>query len=320
MNARVKIATPTMREFNVSNALLDDPAALQAAWDRDGYWFFRDVLDKGAIARMRSIITDYLGELGMIDPADPLARYTGADLSNFPHRLDEIVKRKAYRTLTENPNINAFFRRLFGVEPFWVPFTEYRATPPLRQLNRPRFDFIHEDGVYNDGLPFLICWIPLAEIDDDVGGLALAEGLHKGPVLHEKDGTDILPIKEAAIPPSAWRRTTYRPGDVLLMSLRTPHSGLANLSDRFRLSMDTRIMPSSGKVPIVGELTAISAGSLTVRGRHGEHTLQLDDNSYCRDLWGKKLPRPTIPEFYRAGHEVIIATAGDRVVMMRPQH
>lgn len=320
MNAQVKIATPEMRELNASNPLLDDAAALQAAWDRDGYWFFRDVLDKNAIARMRSIITDYLGELGMIDPADPQARYTGADLSNFPHRLDEIAKRKAYRTLTEDPNVNAFFRRLFGVEPFWVPFTEYRATPPVQQLNRSRFDFIHEDGVYNDGMPFLICWIPLAEIDAEVGGLALAEGLHHGPVLHEKEGTQFLGIKESAIPATAWRRTTYQPGDVLLMSLRTPHSGLANLSDRFRLSLDTRIMPSNAKVPIVGQLTAISESSLTVRDRHGEHTLQLDESSYCRDLWANKLAQHIIPEFYRAGHDVIIATAGDRVVMMRPQH
>lgn len=320
MNAQLKIATPQMRELNASNGLLDDRAALQAAWDRDGYWFFRDVLDKDAIARMRSIITEYLGELGMIDPADAHARYTGADLTDFPFRLDAIVERKAYRTLTENQEINAFFRRLFGVEPFWVPFTEYRATPPAQDLNRSRFDFIHEDGIYNDGLPFLICWIPLSEIDDDVGGLALAEGLHTGPVLHEKDGAQILPIRESAIPPGAWRRTTYRAGDVLLMSLRTPHSGLANLSDRFRLSLDTRIMPSNDKVPIVGQLTAISADTLTVRDRNCEHTLALDGSSYCRDLWGNKLAQQAIAEFYQAGHDVIIAHDGGRVVMMRPQH
>jgi hypothetical protein len=299
MNAQLKIATPEMRELNVSNRLLDDRAALQAAWDRDGYWFFRDVLDKDAIARMRSIITEYLGELGMIDPADARARYTGADLTDFPFRLDAIVERKPYRTLTEDPKINAFFRRLFGVEPFWVPFTEYRATPPAQDLNRSRFDFI---------------------LDDDVGGLALAEGLHTGPVLHEKDGAQILPIKESAIPPGAWRRTTYRAGDVLLMSLRTPHSGLANLSDRFRLSLDTRIMPSNDKVPIVGQLTAISADTLTVRDRNGEHTLALDGSSYCRDLWGQKLAQQAVAEFYRPGHDVIIAHAGGRVVMMRPQH
>ena len=93
MNAQLKIATPQMRELNVSNALLDDRAALQAAWDRDGYWFFRDVLNKDAIARMRSIITTYLGELGVIDPTDPQARYTGADLTHFPLRLDAIVER-----------------------------------------------------------------------------------------------------------------------------------------------------------------------------------------------------------------------------------
>src|SRR5581483_3085536 len=39
------IGTPPMRERSVSNHLLGNRAALDAAWDRDGYWFFRDVLD-----------------------------------------------------------------------------------------------------------------------------------------------------------------------------------------------------------------------------------------------------------------------------------
>lgn len=44
---------PTMQELKTRNHLLDDKAALNAAWEQDGYWFFRDVLDKQAVARLR---------------------------------------------------------------------------------------------------------------------------------------------------------------------------------------------------------------------------------------------------------------------------
>jgi hypothetical protein len=44
-----------MEELQVCNALLGNRAALDAAWQRDGYWFFRDVLDQGAVARLRAV-------------------------------------------------------------------------------------------------------------------------------------------------------------------------------------------------------------------------------------------------------------------------
>ena len=50
MNAQLQTALPSLRELNVSNHLIGDRQALQAAWERDGYWFFRDVLDQDVIA------------------------------------------------------------------------------------------------------------------------------------------------------------------------------------------------------------------------------------------------------------------------------
>src|SRR5581483_6086573 len=79
------IGTPPMRELSVSNHLLGNRAALDAAWDRDGYWFFRDVLDKNAIARVRAIYLRVLDRLGVIDPSrTDAAVYNGASLENFP--------------------------------------------------------------------------------------------------------------------------------------------------------------------------------------------------------------------------------------------
>ena len=45
----------------------------------------------------------------------------------------------------------------------------------------------------------------------------------------------------------------------------TPHSGAKNCSQQFRCSMDLRVMPASGHRPIIGEVTAVGADSVTVR-------------------------------------------------------
>ena len=83
MNAPTQIM-PELRELNVSNPLLGDKEALAAAWDRDGYWFFRDVLDKEVIAGIRQAYVDYLVEMGLVDPGAPEPRYNGADYSHLP--------------------------------------------------------------------------------------------------------------------------------------------------------------------------------------------------------------------------------------------
>ncbi len=323
MNAPERFVYPEMGELNVANDLLGDDAALKAAWDRDGYWFFRNVLDQTAIGRARQRFLDYLADRGMIVRGDAEARHTGVVPEGWSDMVEDIARQKlAQQEIMADDKVNAFFARLFGCPPLWVPFTVYRCSVPNanRSRSRSRFDMIHEDGTYSNGLPFLICWIPLAEIDDEVGGLALAEGLHHGPCLHKMDGIRILPIEDEVIPAHAWKRTTYRPGDVLLMDQRTPHSGLANYSDRFRLSIDTRILPDRGDVPIIGTLTAFSLNGLTVRDHKGETTLSLDDESYCRGQYGNRILRPDLPQEYHPGSEVIVAHDGRRVICMRPQH
>jgi len=314
--------TPQMGELNCSNHLIGDHAALAAAWERDGYWFFRDVLDKAVIAQIRKVYGEYLVEMGVADADDPQYRYNGADYAHLPinTNLTRLNDRKAHKLLHEAPTINAFFAKLFGCDPFWVPFTVHRTNPPVSDRTRSRFDFIHEDGVYNDGLDFLICWVPIDDIDEEVGGIGLLEGVHNGPCLHRKEGMKIIPIRQEDVPPDTWRRTDYRPGDVLLMGLHTPHSGLANISrDRFRMSMDTRIMPSTAKVPLIGTVVAVSEAGVTVENAAGRHVRRLDAASFVRGTQGDQMPIADVSRRYKAGDEVIVACEGDRVVNMRPQ-
>lgn len=317
----------TMCELNVSNSFLGEHVALKARWDADGYLFFRDVLDHVPLNRMRTLMLEHLDRNGFVDASDPEARWTGKGRENFTFfPVKEMNEIRAARTVMEDESVKAFFHRLFGAPLYWVPFTEYRTTPPAVDKNRSRFDFIHEDAIYSDRLDFIICWVPLSDIDAQVGGLAVAEGMHKLPCLHKKDGAKINPIDLESVPVDAWRRANYRLGDVLLMSRRTPHSGLSNHSDRFRLSFDTRVLPHGGdfpyspKLPYVGTVVSIHDGQIAIADSHGEHILRMDETSYIRGFHGNRLTGAEVLDMYTPGFEVIAAYEDDFLQTLRPQH
>ncbi|MGA8705927.1 MAG: phytanoyl-CoA dioxygenase family protein [Steroidobacteraceae bacterium] len=325
------IGTPPMREFNLSNHLLGNPAALEAAWDRDGYWFFRDVLDKDAVARLRGVYLQVLGDLGVIDTRrTDAAVYNGASLENFPiamggdPAIDPLMAKHPMKQFVSEPSIHAFFTQLFGDEPFWVPNTEYHALPPNSGRSGSRFNYVHADGANNKGLPLRICWIPLAPIDEATGGLALAEGLH-GPRLNDFPRPP-AGIEQSDVPAVAWRRAEFRPGDLLMFSLETPHTGLANLSDRFfRLSMDIRGMKKSDNVPMIGTVVAIDENAITIADDNGgQQTFRLNEDTFCRifraRLSGMPLQLAEIPRLVKLGDPVYVASNRGTATFIRPQH
>lgn len=322
MKPTIRVArAPEARELNVSNHLLGDRAALDAAWERDGYWFFRGVLDRDAVARLRGVYMELLARHGVADRDDPAALYNGASLEGFPLRMDPLSASKAWRPFVEDAPVHAFFQRLLGDDPFWIPTVEYRATPPIADRARPRLDYVHQDGFYNKGIPFRICWIPLADIDSEVGGLMLGEGLHRGPILHDSGTPPLFPIPDNAIAEDRWRRADYRPGDLLMMDLNTPHSGIANHSDRFRLSMDIRVMGASENPPIVGRVAGVEPGAIRVEGDDGRGgRFRLDAQSYVRGLDGRQVPLADIPARFKVGDEVILAASNDHATILRPTH
>lgn len=323
--------TLPMCDFTVSNHLLGDPEALEAAWDRDGYWFFRGVLDKGAVDRLRGVYIETLRDLKVIDPSrDDAAIYNGASLEGFPIKNDgnptgdPLLDKHPMKAFTQDPAIIEFFTDLLGGAPYFVPNTEYHAAPPKTDHSGPRFNYVHCDGANNKGLPLKICWIPLAEIDERTGGLALTEGLHK-PRMNDfprpPEG-----IRADDVPADAWRRTVYQPGDLLVFSLESPHSGLANRSkDVFRLSCDVRVMKASENVPMVGKVAAVDHNAITVTDDAGKSdTFRLNEDTFCRisrgRLTGMPLELAEIPEKLNIGDPVYVASNRGTATFIRPQH
>lgn len=335
MNAVVQSAfadTLPMQELNVSNHLLGDRAALDAAWERDGYWFFRGVLDQEAVARTRRIYLEVLDQLGVIDPAETgAARYNGGSLDDYPIYMggpceeDPLFLRYPRDQFVNDPAIRPFFEQVFGGEVFWVPNSEFQAVPPgSGRAGASRFNYVHADGPNNKGLPLRVVWAPLAEIDEEMGGLAVAEGMHRprlGDFPRPSEG-----IRESDVPRSAWRRTIWRPGDVLIFSLELPHSGLANRSDRFfRLSMDIRGMRKADGPPVVGTVAAVDSCAVAVDDADGQrHVFRLDSDTYCRiyrgRLSGMPLTLEEIPQLLEVGARVYVAADHGTAVFIRPQH
>jgi hypothetical protein len=311
-----------MKELNSANHLRGDRKALDAAWEQDGYWFFRDVLPRSALAQVKQTYIESLQELGFIDAHIGDAIYNGADLSKYPLKIEELTRRAAWRTLATHPDVIRLMRELLNDEPFWIPTVEYRASPPQADRSRSRFDYVHQDGFFNRGIPFRVCWIPLTDIDVTTGGLAVAEGLHRGPWLHPIDQPPQFLIPPDAIAADAWRRSDYHPGDLLMFDINTPHSGLANYSDhRFRLSLDIRVMGASGNIPAIGTIDEINERVIRVRTTNGElRSSTLDADTYARGLDGKKLPPELILQHFKRGDAVIVAAEQGRAVVVRPQH
>lgn len=334
MNAAIQSAfadTPAMPEFNVSNHLLGDRAALDAAWERDGYWFFRGVLDTDAVARVRATYLDVLNELGVIDPTvTEAAVYNGASLEGYPiymggpTEIDPLFARYPRDQFVNEPAIKAFFEQVFGDEVYWVPNSEFQAVPPVAKPGGKRFNYVHADGPNNKGLPLKVVWAPLAPIDEATGGLAVAEGQHR-PRLNDfpRPGEG---IRDEDVPTEAWRRAEWQPGDVLIFSLELPHTGLANRSDRyFRLSMDIRGMRKSDGVPVVGTVAAVDACALAVDDSDGNrHVFRIDSDTYCRvhrgRLSGMPLKLEEIPQLLKIGARVYVAANHGTAVFIRPQH
>jgi ectoine hydroxylase-related dioxygenase (phytanoyl-CoA dioxygenase family) len=315
----------SLGRLNVSNHLLGNRAALGQAWARDGYWYFKGVLDREVIARMRTVWIDYLQRLGLIDPGTNENRYGGARFTaDSLSQITEFNERNLHTLLTENPRINATMKQILGDAPFWLPIAEYRANPPGADPAQNRLIFPHQDGFYSRGMPMKICWIPIDHVDEDVGGCAWVGGAHRGPILHDLNDPPLFRIPPDRVPTEGWQRANYEPGDIVIFDLNTPHSGLTNISkDRFRMTMDIRVTEASGPTPTIGSLVSLSEARVTVRNEKtgAEEAFTVNADTYVRSIDGKKREGSDIPSTFAPGEQVIVnAPDGRNATLVRSTH
>lgn len=278
-------APQAIEELPDSTPLLGDHARLRARWDADGVLFFRDVISHAAIARVRDAYLARLKEVGVVADGETEPRWSGRNRVDGARATP--IGDEVWRGLVADPSFDRVVRSFLGEAPAWVPIVVHRAAPPL-PANAPAetFGTRHQDGPYNYGIDFVTCWVPLMDIDDTVGGLAVVPGSQKGslyPVDPARNTGERVGIPADAIPDAAWRRPDYKVGDLLMFHSMTAHAGLPNRSDRMRLSTDIRFLPGSVAKPLVGRMLAADEAAISLAEESGtEVSLVIDERTVVR--------------------------------------
>jgi len=297
---------PPLRE---SNDALDRPDLLKQRWADDGYLFFRNVIDPAAIGALRAEYMRRLKDQGLVDAVDAPPVWTGVpSASPKPiERMDE----QHWRRLVSDPSFSELMSTVLGETPNWIPIVSYRAKVPVETSSPETFHNRHQDGYFNAGIDFRICWVPLMDIDSILGGLTIAPGTHKRGPLHNDDAPPTYDIPRDAIADSEWRRSDYHVGDVLIFHHLVAHAALDNLSDKLRLSIDVRAVPASSPQPIIGEVTAFDDHLLHLqRSDDSEACVRLNDETYVRGIGNARLKQDEWTSVLYPGNQVIVAVDG----------
>lgn len=269
-----------------SAEFLGDHDELQRRWEADGYLFLRGVIDTGALETVRREYMKRLADQGMVESIDGEPVWTGVQAKGSRPIAYEDLGEPVWRDLVNHPSFDRTIRAVLGEEPSWVPIVSYRVAVPTADAAVPDDLFFgrHQDGYFNRGIDFRICWVPLMEIPSSVGGLAIAPRHHRNGFLH-KDTGESRGIPPGVVPDESWRRADYRPGDVLIFHHLTPHAPLVNRSDVIRLSIDVRVLPQSANQPVIGTIVSEDDTSVQIEGDDGAIvSLVVDENTYFRGI------------------------------------
>eukprot|EP01060_Flectonema_neradi_P014024 TRINITY_DN20746_c0_g1_i1.p1 TRINITY_DN20746_c0_g1~~TRINITY_DN20746_c0_g1_i1.p1 ORF type:complete len:352 (+),score=69.04 TRINITY_DN20746_c0_g1_i1:58-1056(+) len=287
---------------------------LRKSIDEDGYAYLNGVLEREAVLECREFILQKFSDAGGIIKGKAtdavLEENCGVGCIPFLEGYNEFTHNEKVIKILESPVIRNIFENVFGQK---VIAFDYKW---LRGVSTGSYTGAHYDIVYmRRGSPQLMtCWIPLGDITMDLGALAMCRGSHKlpsfdklkatyGAIDHEKDrldGTGWFSMEPREITSEfggQWTCTDYSAGDIIIFGMHTLHMSTTNVTDKVRLSCDSRWQPSDDqKDPrYVGNMDEIKT-MLTGMRRSGAHVDTENDNTetvtmtQLREKWGYPVP------------------------------
>ncbi len=271
------MADSTFVPFKDSRQHIEDAATLQSRFSDSGYLFFRNLIDRKRIESVRNRAIGALRAYGFVDEdaiTEPI--WSGKwpetnELSPDGAVTADIVKLGILEELARTPELIDLLGRLLGGDVFCWADNKTRirmmlsGKKSMQVANGPKFSFTtpgHQDYYFFRPVEFCTVWIPLMDIDETVGGLAIGKG-SKQEGLHEVwwKGNEYLGVAESPEQADAWRadggvvvagtvrkgnegrawlRSDFQMGDALIFHPLMMHAGIANDSDMVRISADFR--------------------------------------------------------------------------------
>lgn len=304
------------RQFEVCNGMLDDHAALEAFYEKNGYLFFRAVLDPASVTEARdAMLAIASDEFGLVEKGDVTGKWTGKDYPSGSE--EEPCFAGISKQLMSYPQNQEVIGKILGDTPSMVPIVQYRLYPP----NGP-VTMVHQDGFYSPGIhDYKPLWIPLTPCPREVGGLTIAVGQNHKGYFHNVAKDAPFPIPDDLIDPESWATIDFEPGDLLVVHPFSPHAGLPNTSDRLRITFDTRVQSASNPTTFEAVVDAVTPDSITLTSPDenvGTVTLSVDEETFLRPRNpGKREKFEEFTQVTEPGMHLCVVREGNRAAMLR---
>jgi len=247
--------SPIEGSFQDSTPLLDAPEALRDRADKDGVLFFKGLIPRETVLKLRLEVMEILESRGLTDPryalmegmgdveavnrlSDEELRWNGVGVSMDVYRA--IQRLESFHAMAHHEKLLTMYRQLFGHEPFPHPRNIARVMLPHRdaKVTPSHQDFLHIQGETETWT----AWIPLGDVPRRLGGLAVLRGSHKAGLLGvtAAPGAGGLEAILCGLD-YEWQTIDYEAGDVLTFNSLTVHKSLPNaVPGQIRMSCDFR--------------------------------------------------------------------------------
>jgi hypothetical protein len=276
-----------------SNDVLGDTESLRARFETDGYLFIRGFHERNEVLGVRREILEIMATDGQLDPTAP--REDGAinpeqqTQAGVSTRGRENLKTESLKRLLYGAKPMNFFRALFGAEALSYQFQWLRAG------GHGAGSTIHSDVVYmGRGTKRLCtCWTPLGDIPPEMGPLVICLGSNQWRRIRDTYGQadvdrDLIPGHFTDNPSELvekfggrWATASMRGGDAVILNMFTLHASLTNMTNRYRISVDTRYQPANE--PIDDRWAGDDPKGHTELWKPG---VQLEPLTVSRNKWG----------------------------------
>ena len=241
-----------------SNDILNDGAKLRERIESDGYLLIRKLRDPQLILAARRQVFETMLAQGLLEPGTDLMDGTinpGAQRGNTTgvRTNEEYRQLAAVQAIFADEAVPRFFETLFGGPPGTFDFQWMRVAGAGAESP------IHSDIVFmGRGTQNLFtCWTPMGDVTLEMGPIVLCLGTDKIEAMKNTYWAadvdrDLIegyfskdPMEMVTKFGGRWATTEFHPGDVLIFGMHILHASLANLSNRYRISADTRYQLAS---------------------------------------------------------------------------
>lgn len=247
-----------MDRLRESNHLMGNLPALRSRLAEDGYLLIRKLHNRENVKAARRVVLENLQKAEQLDPAYPLMDGVIAEgkRGKFWGGAKEITHTPEFLNVVEAPELMQFFSNFLDAPALTYDFKWLRA------VSHGNFTGAHYDIVYmgRGTKEVYTVWTPLGDLALEDGPLAMLVGSHKFDKIRQTYGEMDVdrdkvtgwfsndPVELVDTYGGQWQTTEFEMGDALIFGMYTMHGSLSNMTNRFRLSADTRYQRASDPV------------------------------------------------------------------------